>query len=145
MNWIICFKKANNIGTWRLFTAHRPDFGHVFAVRYDPELDLWIRFECASQRFNFELLSEEAADYLVYDMVENCLCVEVEAVDNSIYAPRWLYCVSFVKHIIGIRKPWVLTPYQLYCELIKKEHRIIFTKEQGEDDGIYVSPQPTAT
>ena len=45
MNWIICFKKANNIGTWRLFTAHRPDFGHVFAVRYDPELDLWIRFE----------------------------------------------------------------------------------------------------
>ena len=72
MKWIICFKKANNIGTWRLFTAHRPDFGHVFAVRYDPELDLWIRFECASQRFNFELLSEDAADYLAVKVEKWC-------------------------------------------------------------------------
>ena len=55
MNWIICFKSANNIGPWKLFTSHRPDFGHVFAVRYDPDLKMWIRFECASQKFNFEL------------------------------------------------------------------------------------------
>ena len=126
MKWIICFCESKNIGLWKLFTKYRHGFSHVYAVRYDPELDLWIRFECASQRFNFELLSEEAADYLVYDMVENCLCVEVEAVDNSIYAPRWLYCVSFVKHIIGIRKPWVLTPYQLYCELRRLNGKVIF-------------------
>ena len=145
MKWIICFKSANNIGPWKLFTSHRPDFGHVFAVRYEPELDLWMKFECASQKFNFEFLTKEEADYLAYDMLENCICVETEAMDASIYAPRWLYCVSFVKHIIGVRKPWVMTPYQLYCELIKRQHRIIFTKEQGEDDGIYVSPQPAAT
>ena len=87
MKWIICFRKADNIGTWRLFTAHRPDFGHVFAVRYDPNLDLWLRFECASQRFNFELLSGEEADYLAYDMTENCICVEIESEENTIHTP----------------------------------------------------------
>ncbi|MEK9984126.1 MAG: hypothetical protein VW879_05245 [Opitutae bacterium] len=141
MKWIICFRTANNIGPWKLFTSHRPQFGHVFAVRYDVDLDIWMKFECASQRFQFEFLTGEEADYLAYDMQQNCICVETEAMDVPIYAPRWLYCVSFVKHIVGMRKLWVLTPYQLYCELIKRDHRIIFEKSEGDENGVYVSAE----
>lgn len=139
MKWVICFRKTDNVGPWKLFTSHRPQYGHVFAVRYDVSLDIWMKFECASQRFVFDLLDENESDHLVHDMIENCVCVETEPEDVFIYAPRWLYCVSFVKHIVGMRKPWVLTPYQLYCELIKRPHRIIFEKDKGADDGINVA------
>ena len=145
MRWIVCFRHADNIGPWKLITLHTKQFGHVFAVRYDNDLGLWMRFECASQRFRFEILGEEESDFLAYDMLENCICVETEVQDSNIYAPRWLYCVSFVKHILGMNKPWILTPYQLYCELIKKEHRIIFVKDEGDEDGIHVWPEYSAT
>ena len=34
------------------------------------------------------------------------------------------------KHFAGIRSPWILTPYQLYCELIKNGAKRIFEREQ---------------
>lgn len=137
MKWIICFKEAENIGLWRIFTKHRQGFGHVFAVCFDPELDTWFKFEYATQRFNFEWLRDQQADWLVADLMFNCVCLEVESKRNPIYLPRWLYCVSFVKHICGINKPWILTPYQLYCELRKSGGKDIFLKpEEGEENGI---------
>lgn len=128
MKWIICFKEAKNLGIWRVFTKHRPDFGHVFAVCYDAELNTWYKFEYATQRFTFEWLREVEADYLVADMMFNCTCLEIDSKKNPIYLPRWLYCVSFIKHIAGINKPWILTPYQLYCELRKSGGKDIFLK-----------------
>ena len=138
MKWIICFRPAVNIGIWKLFTLHRPDFQHVYAVRYDPDLKIWITFEFASQRFNFEWCSGEEAAYLVGDLFENHKCVEIEASEGKpILTPRFMYCVSFVKHIVGINNPFILTPYQLYCELIKRGGKPIFESIEGDSDGIY--------
>lgn len=138
MKWIICFRPALNIGIWKLFTLHKPDFQHVYAVRYDPDLKIWITFEFASQRFNFEWCSGEEAAYLVGDLFENHKCVEIEASEGKpILTPRFMYCVSFVKHIVGINNPFILTPYQLYCELIKRGGKPIFESIEGDSDGIY--------
>lgn len=138
MKWIICFRPALNIGIWKLFTLHRPDFQHVYAVRYDPDLKIWITFEFASQRFNFEWCSGEEAAYLVGDLFENHKCIEIEASEGKpILTPRFMYCVSFVKHIVGINNPFILTPYQLYCELIKRGGKPIFESIEGDSDGIY--------
>jgi len=138
MKWIICFRPAVNIGIWKLFTLHRPDFQHVYAVRYDPDLKIWITFEFASQRFNFEWCSREDAAYLVGDLFENHKCVEIEASEGKpILTPRFMYSVSFVKHIVGINNPLILTPYQLYCELIKRGGKPIFESIEGDSDGIY--------
>jgi len=130
MKWIIVFSKTRNIGPWKLFTRHRKEFEHVFAVRYDSDLGCWFRFECASQRFNFEALQGEEADFLFASIMNDCICVEVETQANPIYFPRWLYCVSFVKHIVGCNKWWICTPYQLYCELLKNNGKILFQEEQ---------------
>lgn len=135
MKWIIVFSKSANYGPWRLFTLHRPDFGHVYAVRYDSELDVWIRFECASERLNFELLRDEEADLLFHHISTNCTCVEIAVDSGPIYFPRWLYCVSFVKHIVGCNKISVCTPYQLYCELIKNGGRVLFGESIGDSNG----------
>lgn len=138
MKWIICFRPALNIGIWKFFTLHRPDFQHVYAVRYDPDLKIWITFEFASQRFNFEWCSGEEAAYLVGDLFENHKCIEIEASEGKpILTPRFMYCVSFVKHIVGINNPFILTPYQLYCELIKRGGKPIFESIEGDSDGIH--------
>jgi len=126
VDWIICFRNSPNFGLWRLFTFWRPDFGHVFAVRYVPELDAWQRFECASERFIFETLFEDDAVWLIHHLIHECTCIEVEGLDSPIQMPGIMYCVSFVKHLVGIRNPFILTPYQLYCELLKREHKFIF-------------------
>ena len=68
----------------------------------------------------------EDADFLIYDLVKNCICIEVEDNKNPTFLPRWLYCVSFIKHVCGISKPWILTPYQLYCELRNSGGKAIF-------------------
>jgi len=133
MRWVICFKEAKNLGIWRLFTRHRPDFGHVFAVCYDTEMDTWYKFEYATQRFNFEWMRREEADWLIADLMYNCTCLQIEGRKNPVYLPRWLYCVSFIKHVVGINKPWILTPYQLYCELRKMGAEDIFLKPAEGD------------
>lgn len=139
MKWIICFAETHNVGTWRLFTFWRKGFSHVFAVRYEPELDAWMKYECASQRFNFDVYCDSDADLLVAYMINDCKCVEIKADTEVIQTPRWLYCVSFVKHILGIRGMFLLTPYQLYCELLKRGGEIIFEKDKGDFDGIHVA------
>jgi hypothetical protein len=61
--------------------------------------------------------------------------LDVEVKDKPIYMPRLMYCVSFIKHIVGLNKFWVLTPYQLYCELLKDGAQIMFEKDKGDFDG----------
>ena len=130
MKWIFCFRKSQNIGLWRLFTLHRPQFGHVYCSRYEPDIQSWIVSECASQKINIDILRGEEADLLVHDMLHECVCVEIEQSNEFIHAPRWLYCTSFATHVAGIRGLFIFTPYQLYCELIRRGGRIIFDNQE---------------
>ena len=128
--WIVCFQKSPNIGIWRLFTLFRQDYGHVFAASYIIELDAWLRVEFASQRMRIELLVGEKSDELFYELMNSTVCVEITAKDNPIQLPRLNYCTSFIKHLLGIKKFWILTPYQLYCELIKLGGKRMFEAEK---------------
>lgn len=125
---IVVFAETKNLGTWKLFTWWRKGFSHVFVLDYNAELDVWIKAECASERMKFEMYKDEQADILIGDVSSRCTCVDARGSMNNIYFPRWLYCVSFVKHFLGIKKWWILTPYQLYCELRKDGHPLIFTE-----------------
>lgn len=125
---IVVFSETKNRGTWKLFTWWRKGFSHVFVVDYDPDIDVWIKAECASEKMNFQFFKDDSADLLIGHLAENCTCVDARGDAKAIYFPRWLYCVSFVKHFLGIRKWWILTPYQLYCELRKDGHPLIFTE-----------------
>ena len=129
MKWIFCFRESPNRGLWKLFTLFRPNFGHVYCIRFVPEEGFWLYMECASQRMIVEALRDNEADEVVYDMINNCTCVEIEQLKETIQIPRWLYCVSFATHVAGIRGTFIYTPYQLYCELLKKGGSIIFQKE----------------
>ena len=126
MKWIICFCESKNIGLWKLFTKYRYGFSHVYAVRYEPELDLWQKVEITTNGFDFKTLKGEKATELVLNMHLGGECIEIDVKDKPIYIPRLFYCVSFIKHLCNIRKFWILTPYQLYCELRRLNGKVIF-------------------
>ena len=135
MKWIICFCESENIGIWKAFTKHREGFSHVFAVRFDVEHEIWHKYEFSTLGFRFNSYKGEEADILFATMMENFTCLDVIVRDKPICMPRLMYCVSFVKHIVGINKFWVLTPYQLYCELIKEGAQIMFEDTEGDKNG----------
>ena len=128
--WIIAFTPHVNRGTWRLFTFWRPQHQHCFATRYDTKLDAWIYVECSSKKFHFDLLTDDKATELVDYLMKECECVQIAIKPQTVYHPRWLYCVSFIKHLVGIRGFFVLTPYQLRCELLKLGGEVIFNQLQ---------------
>jgi hypothetical protein len=133
MKWIICFTESENIGMWKVFTKKHHGFSHVFAVHYDVHLKLWKKVEFTTQGFNIEVLKGSKADELVLFMLVCCKCIEYEPKDKPIYIPRLMYCVSFIKHLCNIRKFWLLTPYQLYCELLKRKGKVIFDGKDLEE------------
>ena len=143
MRWIICFCESPNTGFWKLFTRNKPQFSHVFAVRYIVESDKWIRVEYATQGFNFNVYTEDEADYLVAFLIEKCVCIDYTPQKQQIFMPRLMYCVSFMKHLCNIHDFFILTPYQLHCELLKRGGKVIFTKE-GEPNGIYETTKTSA-
>ena len=118
---------------WKYFTKHREGFSHVYAVSYDPELSLWKKLEFTTTGFNYEVLTGKKATQLVLQMHITNKCIEYEVQDDPIYIPRLMYCVSFIKHLLGIKKFWLLTPYQLYCELLKRKGSIIFDSKDLEE------------
>tara|TARA_R110000823_G_scaffold291580_1_gene409997 strand:- start:192 stop:617 length:426 start_codon:yes stop_codon:yes gene_type:complete len=133
MKWVICFCESENIGMWKTFTKKRHGFSHVFAVNYDAKLKLWKKIEFTTTGFNIEILKGKKANELVLFMFMCCKCIEYEPANNPIYVPRLMYCVSFIKHLCGISKFWLLTPYQLYCELLKRKGKVIFDSKDLEE------------
>jgi len=127
---IVCFCDSPNYGPWKWFTFWRKGFNHCYVVDYDPKADVWMKAECASRRMIFDIYKEDESDFLIGSLVEYATCVDAKGFKTAIYFPRWLYCVSFVKHFLGIKKWWIFTPYQLYCELRRQGHKHIFEKEQ---------------
>lgn len=127
---IVVFSESKNVGTWRLFTFWRKKFGHCFIVDYDPDVDCWMKAECASQRMSFTMYKDKDADLLIGGLTRDAICLNATGEKRAVYFPRWLYCVSFVKHFLGMRKWWILTPYQLYCELRKEGCDFIFTESE---------------
>ena len=128
MKWIVCFTPHANRGTWKLLSFWRPKHQHCFATRYDANLDAWIYVECSSHRFHFDLRTDDQATELINYLMTECECIQIEVEPQPVYHPRWLYCVSFVKHLIGIRGFLILSPYQLRCELLKRGGEVIFNQ-----------------
>tara|TARA_B000000475_G_C15781414_1_gene359578 strand:+ start:110 stop:547 length:438 start_codon:yes stop_codon:yes gene_type:complete len=145
MKWVICFCASDNFGPWWLFTTHRPQFSHVFAVRYDPRADVWVKLDFASEKFECDLVKGDDATELVAALKEYCTCLEYEDKEHPIYLPKGMYCVSFIKHLLGLRLFWLVTPYQLYCELLKRGATPIFERDIEENcDGKLIQSTQTA-
>lgn len=111
--------------------------GEYFYVVFTPSRDhWWCRFLHPDYQHCY-LLKAEAGRWIVYGKTTdgldlftlpdfsasagNMVVVKAEVEDNQ----RGLFmlntCVGHIKHALGIRNPFILTPYQLYKHLTRHQ------------------------
>jgi hypothetical protein len=90
-------------------------FGHVYLyVQYKEQ---WIRIDGNFDRTNLSIFSNS---FVMKDILKK-KNVTITYVRNKRkpYLPMLNGCVSFAKSVIGIYKPFIITPYQLFKYLTK--------------------------
>lgn len=99
----------------------RPGFRHCFVALSDG--DGWIVVDPMSHRtlVRREAVADLAPFYAGHGII--VLPTRMRAVVPPRTAPWRPYtCVEAVKRILGVRAPWVLTPWQLYRHLEKENN-----------------------
>ncbi len=112
---------------WRWF-IHK-NFSHVLAFRYDPKHEVWIFLEWSGMTVFAEIWEGKEMDSLFTWLKHDGALVSYEARHNPseiIKLRMPFYCVSWVKHLLGLRNCIAMTPYQLYKELIKRGGTVIY-------------------
>ncbi|MBI2240414.1 MAG: hypothetical protein HYU59_06370 [Magnetospirillum gryphiswaldense] len=114
---LVCFSGVASLWWLRLL---RPGFRHCFvAVRQGP---FWVVTDPLSHRTAvwIEAVDDLAGFYRRHQLV----VVATRLVDPPKRPVPWrpYTCVEAVKRILGLRAPWVLTPWQLYRHLQIKEN-----------------------
>lgn len=126
--WLIGF--VETALPWWLRILTRKWFRHVVALKYDPDYDIWVYIEWSSRKLFFELYKGEEVTAILMDIKErgSLLAVESEIARGDMVANAPVYCVTWVKHLVGFKNYFCLTPYHLYCELKKRGADVIFEK-----------------
>lgn len=107
----------------------RPGFSHAFVFRYDAVSGQWINCEWCAARLHIEVLPPEIVNATLQYMKESGFAVLAFTVENNgpVFLPRMpVYCISWIKQLLGVRRCWALTPWQLFCALKKRGAEVIF-------------------
>jgi hypothetical protein len=112
---------------WRWFIDNQ--FAHCMAFRYDPVVDGWIFAEWAGTCLHIEVWRGEKMDNLFAWLKQDGALISFEVSvdpDNIVKFRMPFYCVTWVKHLLGIRKCAAVTPKQLFSALKKRGGSVIF-------------------
>lgn len=126
--WFVVFmsRKPESPWTWwHVFT--RKGFEHAFAFTYSSKDALWISIDWAMNGLHVSLLSSvEMAELVDAMKVYDSTVVKITERDRT--SVPWftsVYCVSAIRHILGISGWTFMTPYYLYRKMVKLGGEII--------------------
>ena len=122
-DWMVMFIDTDEKLKWWDYLFHtRKGFRHVCAIGYQPGSYHWIFMDWTSKFFQTWIYHPLAAnDVLKWAKTEaNATIVSYRPRrdKNSVFNFSILYCVQAVKHLLGIKGLFVLTPWQLYKEMM---------------------------
>ena len=130
----MCFAESKSRGWWKVFTFQKKIFGHVFALRYDPVTQAWLKFEWSTSGLDVKVLTRyDIENYIIllsnYGIVLEVVKrrLDVTFMHCGLFP---IYCVSAIRHLLGIKKI-CLTPYSLHCELKKNGGQYRFGTERN--------------
>jgi len=112
---LVVFSDETDIAWLRVL---KPGFRHCFAVVADPPY--WVLYDPLSHRTNVDVLGAfEMTELDRWFQSRNCRTVRTRQLNCPVRKQPFAFftCVEAVKRILGIRAPWVLTPWQLYRRL----------------------------
>ena len=121
--WLVYFYEADEYPypDWLQFL--KKGFKHCGAISYNSKHDSWIHLEYTHAGIRLSHLDkkelEDMLDYLKQFKVLRC------PVKDQWHLIRFkdLTCVAFMMRLIGFYKWYIITPYQLYCALIKQGYK----------------------
>ena len=111
----------------------RDGYKHVYAMRYDPNMDCWILCEWLGFRLHIELLRGEKVEALFHQASQSggMVSYESEYRDGLAFNFRMpIYCVTWAKHLLGLQLCPAVTPYQLFCALRNRGGSVMFEQEK---------------
>jgi len=104
-------------------------------LKYDAVFDAWLFVEWSSRKLYIELYNKKDITAVFWHLQQNGFAVRFDSEVLPINPrPRLLlYCVTWAKHALGIDAWWVITPYQLKCELIRRGGSVMFDETIEEN------------
>ncbi len=102
------------------FWPFEEGFGHCSVFVQDN--GAWVHFDSSRGRPRIEIYKEfETIDLLIKGLREvKIVALPCKMTGKRFYSPFVLgSCVELVKRVVGIKAPFVLTPYQLYSYIRK--------------------------
>lgn len=126
--WYIGFFPSDGMHWYERFLD--PDYAHVSCWRYDPDLGRWLFLDWSHNQLNILTVSSDNMSHFIHYKNPEVLRVELPiAESNKRHLPSFpMYCVSFVKHCLGIKGCTTITPKQLYKRLIKSDRVSMFRR-----------------
>lgn len=112
----------------------RPGFRHCFAVV--GRRNQWVIFDPMSNFTNLGVISGPTIDDLA-DWYRQFGFTVAKTVVRREQAPvaewRLFTCVEAVKRLLGIRAPWVVTPWQLYRHIAHTNNKKVLTTARKKE------------
>lgn len=133
--WIIAFYDDGPRYWWDAFT--RRGFRHCFAVRYLEPMDAWAVVDWNNRGLVVDFVPKRFVDAMIIgvnDAGGMFIEVEVKSARRRILPLVPLYCVSAIKDLVGLRDWRVITPWQLYCALMKGGAQRMFDLSHIKED-----------
>ncbi len=133
--WYVGFRKSNGVIPlpWRWLC--KENYEHVFAMRYDAKVDCWVLCEWLGRNLHIELLTGEKVEWMFHQasVQGNMIAYEGRYPERLVLNFRMpIYCVTWVKHLLGLKGCFAVTPYQLFCALRKRGGSVMFSEEKSD-------------
>jgi hypothetical protein len=131
-DWLIAFLDGEGDPRWWHYFL-KPGFRHCLAFGFDGRC--WLQVDCMLNLLDVRSFAN-AEMTLVLEILASHDAVILAARRRSVVShatPRaFVYCVSTVKHLLGLRSK-ALTPYFLYRALLRQGAQVIDLKESKHD------------
>mgnify|MGYP001186987327 FL=1 len=125
--WLVYFYGEQDHSEWLQFL--KKGFKHCGALSYSAKYDLWIHLEYTHVGIRMSYLDKEEIstilNYLKDYKVLRCPIKD----EWQLFRIKDLTCVGFIMRLIGFYKWYILTPYQLYCALIKAGYKSFWKED----------------
>lgn len=120
IDWIIVFSDKERLHLWDLFTSK--GFRHCFALRWDGFN--WVLVDPLGSWLEVQVMPygiDENVPQKMLDLGHKLLYVRKNRSFRIILRGP-MTCVNIMKHLIGLRAFWIITPKQLYNYLKRKDY-----------------------
>ena len=88
-------------------------------LKYIPKLDIWEHIQFTHAGLRTSILNKDEASELLSKLYQFEILICPIKNDWHLFRIKELSCVSFIMRLIGFYRWWIITPYQLYCALLK--------------------------